>query len=394
MFDEQLRQAPKRGSAQSLKHKVNRRASLNVMNQDKLVTAGMEDLRKRLPALIAGRKEVESCLRRWQPDVTNVGNEKKMAFARAAVNNFFDNDLLYTTRRILSNAVGSFGLCINCSLDSTRQVAFAARGQTISIAFFPRMGIVTYGSEAAATKAPLTIVPAGHKERLIAFFREHDPTKVETVDRTLQLFKGNERDMWNLLRDKYPRAFKTGGSSKVHPDEEEGNSPMDMMGIRIDLDDLGGEVCLLDWGEIDKQGPPSCSTESLGLAREQIMGGKATVTLCQEAFHKFGDLASRAVHVSHRSMPARACSAFAFPPNCVRRLRGRLTLPLAAGPLPPAPCRRADRGGRACAEPAPHRQVRPRGRRHQRHPPGVLQDPAGLGQRRVPQPRHGVVLRP
>ena len=87
------------------------------------------------------------------------------------------------------------------------QVAFAARGQTISVAFFPRLGIVTYGSEAAATKAPLTVVPADHKQRLLSFFQEHDPVKVEAVDRTLEMFKGNEREMWSLLREKYPSAF-------------------------------------------------------------------------------------------------------------------------------------------------------------------------------------------
>ena len=61
---------------------------------------------------------------------------------------------------------------------SNTQVVVAARGQTISVAFYPRLGLVVYGSEAAATKAPLTVVPAGHKERLVAFFKENDPAKV------------------------------------------------------------------------------------------------------------------------------------------------------------------------------------------------------------------------
>ena len=76
---------------------------------------------------------------------------------------FFDNDLLQTVRYFMSHATGSFGLCVSCALDAHRQVAFAARGQTISVAFYPRLGLVAYGSEAAATKAPLSEVPVGPK---------------------------------------------------------------------------------------------------------------------------------------------------------------------------------------------------------------------------------------
>ena len=104
-----------------------------------------------------------------------------MLFAvQAVVTNFFDMDLLQSVRTFLGRAVGSFGLCVNCSLDATRQVCFAARGQTLSIAFFPRLGLVTYGSEAASTKAPLTIVPSDHRDRLVAFLKENDPAKVHS----------------------------------------------------------------------------------------------------------------------------------------------------------------------------------------------------------------------
>ena len=126
--------------------------------------------------------------------------------------------------------------------------------------------------------------------------------QLATVDRTLHLFKGNEREMWALLRDKYPKAFKADArlkkTSKVVPDVEAGGmSAADMMGTRLDLDDLGGEICLLDWGDARTVGPPSCATNSAALHQEAIMGGKATVTLCQESFHTFGTVASRVVHV-------------------------------------------------------------------------------------------------
>jgi hypothetical protein len=48
------------------------------------------------------------------------------------------------------------------------QVVFAARGQTLSVAFYPKLGLVCYGSEAAATKAPLAVVPASPSDLAMA----------------------------------------------------------------------------------------------------------------------------------------------------------------------------------------------------------------------------------
>ena len=42
-------------------------------------------------------------------------------FTRAAVDAFFDNDLLWSTRLFMRDAKGSFGLCVSCSLDALRQ---------------------------------------------------------------------------------------------------------------------------------------------------------------------------------------------------------------------------------------------------------------------------------
>ena len=73
-------------------------------------------------------------------------------FVNATVAAFFDNDLLNTVRIFLKNAKGSFGLCVTTSLDAHRQVCFAAKGQTLCIAFYPRKGVICYGSEQAAVK--------------------------------------------------------------------------------------------------------------------------------------------------------------------------------------------------------------------------------------------------
>ena len=67
-------------------------------------------------------------------------------FVAKAVDAFFDNDLFHATRTMLKRAKGSFGLCVTSTLDTSRQLVLAARGQTISIAFYPRAGLVLIGT--------------------------------------------------------------------------------------------------------------------------------------------------------------------------------------------------------------------------------------------------------
>ena len=114
-------------------------------------------------------------------------------FVEDAVNAFFDNDLLHSTRLFLQDAKGSFGLMVASSLDAHRQTCFAARGQTLSLAFYPRKGLICYGSEQASVKAGLN--------------------------------------------------YDNPGGNIVQGDSREADDA-----VRLDLDDLGGEICLLDWG--------------------------------------------------------------------------------------------------------------------------------------------------
>jgi hypothetical protein len=90
----------------------------------------------------------------------DVEDEALGRFVCVTVDTFFDNDLLNTTRIFMENAKGSFGLCVATSMDAHRQVVFAAKGQTLSVAFYPRKGVVCYGSEAAAVKvSPINNTP-------------------------------------------------------------------------------------------------------------------------------------------------------------------------------------------------------------------------------------------
>jgi hypothetical protein len=107
-------------------------------------------------------------------------------FVKKAVDAFFDNDIMFAAHSFLLNAKGSFGLAITSSLDQ-EQMVVVARGQTMSLAVFPRKGLVLFGSEQAAVKSALGLV--------------------EDVDPS--------------AREAY----------------------------RVDLDDLGGEIVLIGWGQ-------------------------------------------------------------------------------------------------------------------------------------------------
>jgi hypothetical protein len=72
---------------------------------------------------------------------------------RLTVDAFFDNDLFQATKFFMKNAIGSFGLMVSCSEDAHRQICITARGQPMSVAFYPEKGILCYGSEQAAVKA-------------------------------------------------------------------------------------------------------------------------------------------------------------------------------------------------------------------------------------------------
>ena len=69
-----------------------------------------------------------------------------------ACDRFCFADLLSAGLELLSGAEGSFGLVLSHSLDCAQDLVVAARGQTMSLAFYPSKGLVVFGSESAATK--------------------------------------------------------------------------------------------------------------------------------------------------------------------------------------------------------------------------------------------------
>ena len=148
------------------------------------------------------------------------------AFAASTVDAFFDNDGFFATRAFLSRAKGSFGLTVTSSLDATRQLCVAARGQTMSVAFYPRTGLICYGSEQAAVKAGLGAAPPGSAA-----------------------------------------ADAAGG----------GDDALDA--TRLDLDDLNGEVCLMDWGG----GDVAVSLPSQHYETHAQMAGALKIVLAADA---------------------------------------------------------------------------------------------------------------
>ena len=159
-----------------------------------------------------------------------LGGEGLRLFAKVTVDAFFDNDLLQSTKIFLANASGSFGLCISSSLDAQRQVCLAARGQTLSIALYPKKGIICFGSEQASVKAGMTAeLPGGAPDVL----------------------------------------------GKTHLD-------IDNDDLRLDLDDLGGEIVLLDWGK-RRFKSPAVSPPNRNVTKHRLMNGRVDAYLIQES---------------------------------------------------------------------------------------------------------------
>lgn len=150
-------------------------------------------------------------------------------FMETAITAFLEHDLFCSSNLFFRNARGSFGLCTSSTVSAHRQVVIAARGQSMSVAFYPRMGLVLYGSQQAAVKASIGIA------------------------------------------------------------EEDASDPMLKVGQRLDLDDLGGELCLLDWG----QGQASSVTKALKV--ETIPSSGVNVYFLEENLVHFEGFEKRLV---------------------------------------------------------------------------------------------------
>ena len=60
--------------------------------------------------------------------------------------------------------------------------------------------------------------------------------------------------------------------------------------MRLDLDDLGGEICLLDWGQGEFVSMPNRSLE-----KYSMMNGELNMVLIQEMLGKWGNMHKRLV---------------------------------------------------------------------------------------------------
>ena len=154
-------------------------------------------------------------------------------FAVATIRAFFDNDLLTSVKMLMTNAKGSFGLCVMSSLDSHRQMCFAARGQTMSVAFYPKKHVILYGSEQAAVKAAMDV--------------------------------------------DFPGTIVTGSI-----DRSTLNLNVDSDVLRLDLDDVGGEICLVDWGK-NQYETCAVSPPNQHIVPQSTMNGQVCLYLIQES---------------------------------------------------------------------------------------------------------------
>lgn len=194
------------------------------------------------------------------------------AMAEEAVRAFFDGTLHVAAQLILQRAAGSFGLTFSHSLDAGGAVApraadthaagrpaggltggevvVCAKGQTMSVAFYPQLGLVLFGSEAAATKAAMPLDPV------------HNPWWSPERKAELQA-AAFERQ-------------RTGQRTEPPPAGEDAGPP-----FRYDLDDHLGEVVVLRWRE---QAPePSQGAGSEGTLTSPLLASGAATAPREEA---------------------------------------------------------------------------------------------------------------
>jgi hypothetical protein len=190
------------------------------------------------PNMLLGRYITSTDLTDAIEDAPAAGGSSLLSFCIATIDAFLDNDLFFTMKTFLANAKGSFGLCFQSSLDAHRQICLAARGQTMSVAFYPSKGLICYGSEQAAVKAGILA---------------QIPTSSSSSDDAL-------------------------GTSRGEIDDD---------ALRLDLDDLGGEAVLLDWGKssegLTTNTDPIVSKPNQGLRAYELMNGAVTVVIFQES---------------------------------------------------------------------------------------------------------------
>lgn len=205
------------------------------------------------------------------------------SMAETAIDGFFQNDLLQSTRLFMTNARGSFGLSIVSSVDAHRQMIIASFGQSMSVAFYPESQLVLYASEQAAVKAAIGITKQFPEHRCNggisgkAFIPEfcqstmtssrvspvsnfNSPAKLHTVV-CPQRCREELQQTLDLEANRLENSVVNGGPA-----------------IRIDLDDLGGEICLLDWGS----GLPSSSSKTCQFTPQPMMKNLMTMTSIRE----------------------------------------------------------------------------------------------------------------
>ena len=78
---------------------------------------------------------------------------------------------------------------------------------------------------------------------------------------------------------------------------------VDENAVRLDLDDLGGEIALLDWG-YGNDTEPSVSPPNRDLAVSKLMGGAVSVVLLhlENAMNKSSKLTNRLVHLENNEV--------------------------------------------------------------------------------------------
>ena len=99
----------------------------------------------------------------------------------------------------------------------------------------------------------------------------------------------NQLERCPLVFQSPDRVFETAGvpagAESGSAEHSEGKEDRISSAVRLDLDDLGGEVCLVDFGP----GPATVVPEAQKLQCVLLMQGRVTVTLAEETEKPLGE---------------------------------------------------------------------------------------------------------
>ena len=159
-------------------------------------------------------------------------------YVRAVVDGFFDNDLLSATRTFLSkNPPGPISFAATHTLDSNKRVVLATRGVPLSLAFYPSKNLAAFSHDASVLRIHHEI-PEEKKPPPLP--KKKKKKKALLRPRSSQKWATREAPPIDTRFDEESISISMESTSTLEDDDD------DVSDVRLDLDDVLGEIAVLE----------------------------------------------------------------------------------------------------------------------------------------------------